>query len=508
MPRLEVADVSVRFGGLAALRAVSLDVQAGEITGLIGPNGAGKTTLFNTITGLQRPSSGRILFDGADVTAASPNRRARLGMARTFQRLEAFGSLSVQENVLVAAEMSGSASAAAAWADDLMERVGLVEVADERVDNLPTGTARLVELARALALRPRLLLLDEPSSGLDQQESEALAALLRDLVDETLAVLLVEHDMPLVMSTCAHIHVLDFGRTIASGTPAEIAVNPAVVAAYLGDDDAEPAPRRRNGGTDASPDTGTAPRPDEGPAIELTDVHAGYGDIQVLHGIDLTVRTGEVFAVLGTNGAGKSTLLKVLSGEVRPIAGGYAALGADVVGAPADALARAGICTIPEGRGVFRNLTVQENLRMVTHGGTGIAEVEERAYAQFPRLAERRTQIAGTMSGGEQQMLALARALATRPRILLIDELSMGLAPLIVEELYEVVATIARNGVTTVVVEQFAHDVLPIADRAAVMAHGRIGSIGDPGAIADLLAGLYLGDEPTPSPDHHARSLR
>ncbi|MDQ1466290.1 MAG: branched-chain amino acid transport system ATP-binding protein [Actinomycetota bacterium] len=238
MALLDASSIAVRFGGLLALDDASLTVEPGCITGLIGPNGAGKTTLFNVITGLQHPTTGRVTLDGRDITDIRPHRRARLGIARTFQRLEAFGSLSARENVLVAAEMRRR------WAKDeetpaeltqkVLERVGIVAVAEETVDALPTGTARLVELARALATKPRVLLLDEPSSGLDEDETDALGQLLLDLASDGLGILLVEHDMPFVMGTCAHIDVLDFGRIIARGTPHEIQGDAAVQQAYLG----------------------------------------------------------------------------------------------------------------------------------------------------------------------------------------------------------------------------------------------------------------------------------
>jgi branched-chain amino acid transport system ATP-binding protein len=238
MALLEITEVSVQFGGLLAVDDASIEVEKGRITGLIGPNGAGKTTLFNVITGLQMPSGGRVVLDGADITRARPYRRARLGIGRTFQRLEPFGSLTARENVLVALEMRRR------WvkqrydggevADKLLDLVGIASVAQKRVESLPTGTARLVEVARALATGPKVLLLDEPSSGLDETETDALGALLRRLAGTGLAVLLVEHDMPLVMDTCEVINVLDFGRIIAHGTPAEIQANPSVQRAYLG----------------------------------------------------------------------------------------------------------------------------------------------------------------------------------------------------------------------------------------------------------------------------------
>lgn len=235
---LAVADVSVRFGGVQALNEVSLQVPAGSVTGLIGPNGAGKTTLFNVVSGLVAPTSGRVLVSGRDVTRVPTYRRARLGIARTYQRLELFGSLSVKDNVLVGAELrrewDRGGAHPEATADELMSLVGISHLADMRAETLSTGTSRLVELARALASRPRVLLLDEPSSGLDDRESEAFGQLLLRLAEEGLAILLVEHDMDLVMNVCRHIWVLDFGRILTSGSPQEIRDSPEVQTAYLG----------------------------------------------------------------------------------------------------------------------------------------------------------------------------------------------------------------------------------------------------------------------------------
>ncbi|KRC54823.1 MULTISPECIES: ABC transporter ATP-binding protein [unclassified Nocardioides] len=238
---LEVDDVVVKFGGVTAVNRANFTAERGQITGLIGPNGAGKTTCFNVITGLQRPTSGRVRYRDRDVSRWPVHKRAKHGIGRTFQRLEAFGSLSVRDNVRVAHDIHGGPLA---WVrpsgrtsleiDVLLDRVGIAEYADERADSVPTGTARLLELARALACNPQLLLLDEPSSGLDETETDAFGELLKDLAAEGAAILMVEHDMDLVMAVCDDIHVLDFGQIIASGTPAAVRTDPAVQRAYLG----------------------------------------------------------------------------------------------------------------------------------------------------------------------------------------------------------------------------------------------------------------------------------
>ena len=498
---LDISDVAVRFGGLQVLDGVSIDVRPGHVTGLIGPNGAGKTTLFNVITGLQAPDAGRVLIDGTDITQSKPHQRARLGIGRTFQRLETFDTLSARDNVLVAAEMRRAWSREkfdpGELADLLIARVGLQTVAGERVDSLPTGTQRLVEVARALASKPRVLLLDEPSSGLDATETAALSDLLRELAADGLAILLVEHDMSFVMGACENIHVLDFGKIISRGSPTDVQASDAVRAAYLGDareqEVAEVAPSL-DAVRVADVTAASLARADGAPvALALRDVRAAYGNIEVIHGLDLVVPEGHVFALLGPNGAGKSTALKIASGQLGVTKGSVEVAGRDVRRMASDQLARDGVCLVPEGRGIFPNLTVTENLRMATYTGVSFSQVLERSFEQFPRLADRRKQVAGTLSGGEQQMLAMARALTSDPTVLLLDELSMGLAPLIVEELYQVVKRIAETGVSILVVEQFAHEVLGVADIAAIMLHGRIELLGAPAEVGPALDHAYLG---------------
>ena len=518
MAELAVEEISVRFGGLQALQDVNLEVHAGAVNGLIGPNGAGKTTLFNVITGLQAPTQGRVRLGGDDVTRLSPHRRARLGIARTFQRLELFGTLTARENVQMAAETRRRRPTGASSrieADTILAHIGLSHVADEPTDLLPTGLARLVELGRALATGPSVLLLDEPSSGLNQDETIELGRVLTDLAGRGIAVLLVEHDMSLVMSISDHVSVLDYGAVIAQGDPASVQADPAVQAAYLGTAEEEPVavpstpvfvgapgpeahPRSAPGGNTmiAFPVQAT-PSPAATPMLSIDDVYAAYGRIEVVHGVSLEIAEGSVYALLGPNGAGKSTLLKVASGRM-PATSGTVSFDGDVLRRPVpDRLARRGLCAVPEGRAIFPNLTVAENLLMYSYRSrdTKVADLEEHSYARFPVLGERRRQLAGRLSGGEQQMLALARALFTNPRMLLLDEISMGLAPLVVAELYELVAqAVAEDRITILLVEQFAQTALAIADHAGVMVNGRLVRTGSPAEVGEHLLSAYMGE--------------
>jgi branched-chain amino acid transport system ATP-binding protein len=504
--QLVAEQITVRFGGIQALNEVDVSVRAGSVHGLIGPNGAGKTTLFNVITGLQPPTRGQVHFGGTDITRTSPHVRARRGMARTFQRLELFDTMTVRENVQMAAETQRRRLPAGVNADRITERllqqVGLLELADEPTDSLPTGLARLVELARAMATTPSVLLLDEPSAGLNQEETTALGRILLTLASEGMAVLLVEHDMSLVMSICDEVTVLHYGEIITSGDPATVRADPAVQAAYLGTDDVGPAapparpaaPGRRPDSADAPP--GAAAGTGSSPTLELVDVRAAYGRIEVVHGVSLELPGGSCLALLGPNGAGKSTLLKVMSGRLTPSGGSVRLNGEQINRFSAEQLARRGVCSIPEGRAVFPNLTVAENLLMYTFRGRGvkIADLEEKSYARFPVLGQRRRQLAGRLSGGEQQMLAIARALYTDPRLLLLDEISMGLAPLVVAELYELVGQlVAAEDITVVLVEQFAQTALTVADQVAVMVNGRIVRSGTPAEVGDNLMSAYMG---------------
>jgi branched-chain amino acid transport system ATP-binding protein len=528
--------VSVNFRGLKALQQVDIQVPEGAIVGLVGPNGAGKSTLLGVLSGDVAARQGSVRLGGLDVSGLAPEARVRHGLARTFQLPELFDELTVREHLTLPRRLAQAPSRS--WSDPvtgrflrpdavedeevdaLLDSLGLAQVAGTPAGALPLGLSRLVEIARAAASRPRVILLDEPFSGLNPAESKLLSQALAGLNrSEGIAMLLVEHDVEIVFGLSERVFVLDFGVVIATGTPAEIQRDPAVRAAYLGDvspgaDDAADGGPAAGGGAgaggaelvtgDRAPVTVAeapaarppvpAPRPG-GDILSVSGLCLKYADATALHEVSFSVAQGSVTALLGPNGAGKSSVARAVSGLVPAKSGRISFDGEDITGASADRIRRLGIAYLPEGRGVFRSLTVEENLRVALSGvpkGERAAAIEG-AIELFPVLGERRRQTAGTLSGGEQQMLSLARVLTRRPRLLIADEISLGLAPLIVEEVFAGLQRVIELGVSVILIEQFVQRALAIADRCYVLRRGRVvwsGETADAGA--DLLE-HYLG---------------
>jgi branched-chain amino acid transport system ATP-binding protein len=503
MTMLRVRDVTVRFGGIVALDGVSLDLNRGEILGLIGPNGAGKTTLFNCISGVIRPDRGSMFFDSHSLTFAPPHERARLGIARTFQNLQLWDSMTVEENLMVPMDALGrrntfsdalylpfSAYAERASQERARAILHVLDLGRYRATpagDLPAGIQRRVEIARALAMRPSLLLLDEPAAGLDAKETSRLAELLHAVRERFhVSMLLVDHDMSLVMRVCDYVYVLDFGKLLAKGQPAAIRDDPKVIAAYLGEESKKPPSEIQTIGT---------PRAAAPPLLEVQDVAAGYGGLEVIRDVDLTVRAGEVVACIGANGAGKTTTLRAISGMIRPRSGHVIFDGQDVTGSAPDHISKLGLIHIPEGRGLFPRLSVEDTLRLVSN--TAGHEVDPApAFELFPKLRQRRRQLVGTLSGGEQQMVALARAILSKPRLVMIDEMSQGLAPTVVRQLFNIIGVFREQGIAVLLVEQFVESALDVADRAYVFEHGTVGLSGSAAELRGdrkLVAGSYLG---------------
>jgi branched-chain amino acid transport system ATP-binding protein len=507
---LHIDGASIAFGGLKAVNEVSFDVKEGSITALIGPNGAGKTTLFNAVSRQLELSAGKILFDGVDLGRLSAANAARLGMARTFQNLRIFFNMSVLENVLVGChrhEHSGFWSCCLGLpgqraeerlsrvrAMDALALVGLVEQADKPAASLPYGRQRLVEIARALASEPRLLLLDEPAAGMNASERADLVRKIAAIRDAGITVLLVEHDIALVMGISDIVNVLDYGKLIASGSPEAVKQDSAVIQAYLGS--GREKATEISAGEELAAEA-AAPAFEE--ALVVEGVLAAYGSIQALHGVSLSVGQGEVVAVLGANGAGKTTLLHTISGILRPSGGTITYLGKDITSLPAEKIVTRGICQVPEGRQLFPTLSVEDNLLMGASGKrdwqSGYADDVAYVYELFPILGERRRQLAKTLSGGEQQMLAIGRGLMAQPKLLLLDEPSMGLAPLAVERIFDALTQLNAQGLTMLMVEQNVEMAFSLADRVAVIQTGSVVLTGRSSDLRkdDRLRAAYLG---------------
>ena len=466
---LEVRGLTRRFGALAAVDGASFQVRRGELRSIIGPNGAGKTTLFNLLTGLLPADGGEARVRGTAITTLLPHRIVALGVSRSFQIISVFHALTVFENVRIAAQakhrcrfaMLADSRSFADLNDEalrLLAAVGLADKAGALAANLSHGDQRLLEIALALATRPELLLLDEPLAGLAAHERVRVADLIRTL-HRSLTIVLIDHDIDQVLALSDRITVLHQGRVIAEGGPAEIQQNADVQTAYLGHLKLAAA-------------AGAAGAPAGGePLLRVEGVDAFYGKSHVLHGVSLDVFPGELVALLGRNGAGKTTTLAAITGVVPPRRGRVVYRGAELAGRPPEAIARLGIGLVPQGRRIFPNLSVLENLQIARRGDRGFTL--ERVFATFPPLQALRGARGATLSGGELQLLAIARALMGNVDALLLDEPFEGLAPAIVEVVWNVLREI-KGETTILLVEQNADLALALADRAYVLSNGSI----------------------------------
>jgi branched-chain amino acid transport system ATP-binding protein len=533
-PLLEVRNLAKSFGGVRAVDDVSFKVWPGQVVSIIGPNGSGKTTTFNLVSGQLGADAGTVSLAGEQLDALAPDRIAARGLARTFQNGRVFGNMTVEENLLVGMHTRLTRQRPfaplrdlplARWVPLIAETAialvrppsaqreaiamrGTVELQlarfgerllprrEQYAYSLSYANRRRTEIGRALALGPRLLLLDEPTAGMNPTETREVLEQIAQLRSEGLTVLLIEHKLDLVMTLSDHIVVLDNGRVIAAGEPAAIQADAAVVEAYLGrGPEARGRSQPREVPAGAGSPVGSSPRtatpsgaavpaaiteaPAAAPArmLELHGVDVFYGPMQALTKLSLHVDAGEIVCLLGGNASGKSTTMKTVLGLLTPTTGTVCVEGVDVTAQPTSARIRRGLASVPEARRVFAVMSVEENLRMgafLRRDRAAISADLERMYAIFPRLAERRLQLAGTMSGGEQQMLAMARALMNRPKLICMDEPTMGLAPIYVERVLDIIETIHRQGVSVFMVEQNATMALSIADRGYVIQGGAI----------------------------------
>jgi branched-chain amino acid transport system permease protein len=534
---LVVSDIVKRFGGLKALDGVSLTATPGKVTALIGANGSGKTTLLNLICGYSKPTAGAITFGDTGVAGMAPHQVARAGVGRTFQTPSVPRGVSVLDVVASGRFMVDKCSIWTSilrmpryWqsrrADRrdalmLLELVGLVHLADQEASSLSLGTRRLVEVARALAANPGLLLLDEPASGLSDEEVTRLGEVVTKAARAGATVVLIEHNFGFVTSISDVAHVLEFGRLIATGPPTEIAKDPAVIESFLGQAPGQEPVAAPAGATLTSDDEAllagesgatadasaklervliNAVRVPEGPLLEVANAESGYGDLQVLRDVSLTLPHGKLEVVLGRNGVGKTTLLSTITGQVRLWEGSVTLAGKEVGRQPAFKRAAEGIALVQEGKRIFRDRTILENVMLGTFTQS-VSRKERREICdavldQFSILRERQSEQAGGLSGGQQQMLAIAQGLASRPRLLLLDEPSAGLAPAIVKDVFNRIRELSERGMTILLVEQLAEQALSIADHVTVIDTGRVVASGPPEQFRDQsgLKSAYFGD--------------
>ncbi len=490
---LTVKQVCIAFGGLQAVDNVSFVARSGNILSVIGPNGAGKTTVLNMVSGFYKPDTGEVCIQGCDIAGQPAHSVSQRGIARTYQTTRLYEKLTVLENVFSGLQHgklgkpfeSLDTQSRTQLAIGLLRYSGYRGNPDVLAGSLPHVDRRFVEIARALAAAPSVLLLDEPAAGLMRADKEQLALTLKDIASLGISVLLVEHDMTLVMGISDDILVLDAGKPIAFGVPEAVRQNPQVLAAYLGNADFSAPARATTLPTDAET------------LMSIRHLSAGYGAAPVLHKVSFDILQGELIAILGANGAGKSTLMSTLSGMLRISSGEIILKNQPVQNLPAHDMVAHGLVLVPEGRQVFPELSVLQNIKLGAYKRKdSVAQAElEGILNRFPRLKDRLHNRAGLLSGGEQQMLAIARGLMAKPDILLLDEPSLGLAPSMVAELYLILARLRDDGVTILLVDQVATLALDIADRAYVMEQGAIVAQGSSESIRQdkMLASAYLG---------------
>ena len=475
-PVLKVAGIAKSFGGIKAVKDVDLQVESGQIHALIGPNGAGKTTTFNLISGMFAPDRGSILLHDKPVHGLPAHRIGAAGLARSFQITNLFGGLSIYENLRLSMQ-AHHLGRFNAWRDidsyggvhvetaELTKFLGLEGIEDIKGGDLSYGGQRLVDLGIALASKPQILLLDEPLAGLAAAERERVCALVRK-VSANIPVLIVEHDIDRVLAFSDVVTVMNDGAVLMTGAPEDVRRNARVQEIYTGTG-TPPVTGRVNGKASNAP-----------PVLTMSKVNTYYGKSHILNDATLEIREGEIVALLGRNGAGKSTLLKTLAGLVPPKSGSIVFDSQELAGMPAPDIARRGIGYVPQGRGLFAGMTVAENLSLgrlarATDGVTGVVWSEEHILEMFPRLKARMNTAADYLSGGEQQMLAVARALSGNVRLLLLDEPFEGLAPTVVEELFKVFDQL-RLHLPILIVEHNLDLVLALADRAYALERGAV----------------------------------
>jgi branched-chain amino acid transport system ATP-binding protein len=492
---LQLDHATKRFGAVTAVDDVSLSIEEGQTLGVMGPNGSGKTTLLNLIMGVYPVDEGEIRFGNERISGLRTDEISRRGIGRTYQIPQPFLRMTVLENLVVGDLYGGnhrSLRKARANATAILDRVGLGNKTDLEAGKLGLLDLKRLELARALSLRPRLLLLDEIAAGLVDSEVNELRTLILELKAAGQTMLVIEHILSFIFSVSDLVLVLNFGQRVVEGSPTEITENPTVQEIYLG---AEKTGAKVTVETDESRAV-TATEPAK--ILVVDRVNSGYGDFQALFDVSLDIPRGQIVGLIGVNGAGKSTLIRTITRRVPLKSGEIFFNGKSISNTRPFDIIGLGIAQCIEGRKLFPELTVEENLEIGAYCSrarrdrrTTIAGV----YELFPKLADRRRQIVSTLSGGEQQMVAIGRALMAKPELIIFDELSLGLAPIVIDSLYGAITKINEQGVTVLLVEQNVHRSLEVADQAYIIERGRIALSGTAAALAenDHVKEAYFG---------------
>jgi ABC-type branched-subunit amino acid transport system ATPase component len=472
---LEARGVAKHFGGIRAVNSADLVVESGMIHALIGPNGAGKTTLFNVVSGMFPPDKGSVRLRGREIAGLPPDRICAHGLARSFQITSLFRSLSIYENIRLSLQACHRGRFNA-WQDidafpevhnetqRLIRYLGLEGIESVLAGDLSYGGQRLVDLGIAMGSKPQVLLLDEPLAGLAIAERERVSGLIQSIA-RYVPVLIVEHDIDRVLGLSQHVTVMNQGEILISAPPGDVRRDRRVQEVYTG--------------TGVPPVASRTLEAAEAPEVlRVERINTFYGKSHILSDVSLNVRAGEIVALLGRNGAGKSTLLKTLAGLVPAASGGIHFAGRDIATLPAPDIARLGVGYVPQGRGLFAGMSVAENLALgrlarKTDGATGVVWSEDRILEYFPRLKERMHVAADYLSGGEQQMVAVARTLSGNVNLLLLDEPFEGLAPSVVFELFDVFDRL-RQQVSIIIVEHNHDLVLALANRVFVLERGAV----------------------------------
>ncbi len=477
-PVLAAQGIVKTFGGLRAVQGVDITVADRTLHALIGPNGAGKTTAFNLLSGLYTPDRGQVTLLGQSIAGLAPEEIARAGIGRSFQITNLFPALDVEENIRLAVQARDPARFNS-WrsaqdipqvnerTQEMLRYLGLAGMERAEAGSLSYGGQRLLDMGLALASHPRILLLDEPLAGLSAAERERIGNIIKR-ISRDLPVLLVEHDIDRVFQLADHVTVMNNGQVLLDGDVEAARSSKAVQEVYIGSGAASVAAKARETAASASP------------LLIAQGVNTFYGKSHILNGVDLTVRQNEIVALLGRNGAGKSTLLKTLTGIAPASSGSIKLNGVELVGLPSSAIARNGVGYVPQGRGLFAGMSVAQNLelgRLRRMTGQGVHWDEARVFDYFPRLRERLDTPADYLSGGEQQMLAVARALSGDVRILLLDEPFEGLAPAVVETLFETFDRLRRE-VAIVIVDHHLDLALALSDTTVALERGRVIHVG------------------------------